>query len=75
MTRPEYTEKIIYLIVDQENYFFKKKKKHLRITINEFFNLSTWDLNLNEFLKNQDFLESKHKPFFFQDRLFLWFKT
>lgn len=27
MTRPEYTEKIIYLIVDQENYFFLKKEK------------------------------------------------
>lgn len=44
MTRPDYTEKIIYSIVNQEFYL----KKHLRISINEILNLSTGDLNLNE---------------------------
>ena len=43
--RPEYIEKIIYLIVNQEFYFSF-------LTLNYwFFTLSTWILNLSEFLK------------------------
>lgn len=46
MTRPEYTEKIIYLIVNQ--------KCNFKNIINELLNLSIEDLNLNEFFKNQE---------------------
>lgn len=46
MTRPEYTEKIIYSIGNQEFYFICLKYW----TINEILTLSTWNLNLNEFV-------------------------
>lgn len=51
MTRPEYTEKIIYSIVNQNFYL----KKCLNIIFNNILNLFIKDLNLDKLLKIKKF--------------------
>jgi uncharacterized membrane protein len=57
MTRQEYSEKIIYSILNE------KFSKSLSMTINEALNLFIDYLNLNEFLKIKKFSQNSFSLF------------